>query len=186
MRRFGFASAIFMIFAMGSAANVAAQSDKVWTKEAIVQRLMLRDDEKPLTRSILPKTRGLVIEGGEEAEEAASGWIDDLRITFDFNSSDISPGARAVLDQLGAALWDQRLDSYSFEIAGHTDGAGEPNYNMWLSERRAETVINYLRDNYGIEPSRLVGRGYGEGELAYPESPRKPDNRRVEVLNLGG
>ena len=122
---------------------------------------MLRD-KKPLTRSILPKTRGIIIEGGEEAETAASGWIDDLNITFDFNSSEISPRIRPVLDELGAALRDQRLDAYSFEIAGHTDGAGEENYNMWLSERRAEAVIGYLRDNYGIETNRLVGRGYGE------------------------
>ncbi|MGI9498631.1 MAG: OmpA family protein [Geminicoccaceae bacterium] len=165
--------------------TAAADPENVWTKEAIVQRLMLHD-KKPLTRSILPQTRGLIIEGGTEAEEAASGWIDDLRITFEFNSSEITPHARAALDELGAALQDQRLDTYTFEIAGHTDGAGEENYNMWLSERRAEAVIGYLNDTYGIDASRLVGKGYGEGSLAYPSDPKKGDNRRVEVLNLGG
>lgn len=185
MRRSCFAGALFVVLAAASSPTIAEGQEKVWTKEAIVQRLMLRD-KKPLTRSILSRTRGLIIEGDAKAEEAASGWIDDLRITFEFNSSEITPRARSVLDELGAALRDQRLDSYSFEIAGHTDGAGEPTYNQWLSERRASVVIDYLSDNYGIEGTRLLGKGYGEGELAFPDQPGNADNRRVEVLNLGG
>ncbi|MGI9419080.1 MAG: OmpA family protein [Geminicoccaceae bacterium] len=185
MRRLGYAGALFVVLTAVSSPTIAEGPQTVWTKEAIVQRLMLRDKE-PLTRSILSKTRGLIIEGDAKVEEAASGWIDDLRITFEFNSSDITPHARSILDELGSALRDQRLDSYTFEIAGHTDGAGEPNYNLWLSERRAEAVIDYLSDNYGIEATRLVGKGYGEDELAFPNQPGNADNRRVEVLNLGG
>jgi outer membrane protein OmpA-like peptidoglycan-associated protein len=159
-----------------------AEEAMVWTKEQIVERLM-RNEPEPLTRSL----RGIVVGGGTgaAAEPAESGFINDLRVTFPFDSADITPEAQGVLDVLGEALMDGRLSADRFEIAGHTDGVGEEQYNASLSDRRAQAVVNYLSGNFGIPPERLLGRGYGETYLADPDQPDGPENRRVEILNLG-
>lgn len=160
-----------------------AQETTVWTKEEIVERLM-RSEPEPLTRSL----RGIVVGGGPEAAVAApdaAGWIDDLRVTFPFDSAEITPEARQTLDVLGEALLDGRLSEDRFEIAGHTDGVGAEQYNEALSERRAQAVVNYLSENFGLSRERLLGRGYGKDYLADPDDPSNPINRRVEILNLG-
>lgn len=167
----------------GYSVGLHAEEPAVWTKEQIVERLA-RDDPQPLTRSL----RGIVVgggTGGTEAKPAESGWIGDLRVTFGFDSAEITPDAQRTLDALGEALLDARLSEDRFEIAGHTDGVGEDSYNATLSERRAQAVVDYLSENFGVPRERLVGRGYGKTYLADPEDPRNPINRRVEVLNLG-
>jgi outer membrane protein OmpA-like peptidoglycan-associated protein len=175
------------IWSGGDRAGLHAQ-DMVWTKEQIVERLM-RTEPEPLTRSLLP--RGIKVgegtggTGGAATEPAPSGWIGDLRVTFPFDSAEITPEARQTLDVLGQALTDGRLSADRFEIAGHTDGVGNENYNASLSDLRARAVVNYLSENFGISAERLLGRGYGETYLADPEDPRDPANRRVEILNLG-
>jgi outer membrane protein OmpA-like peptidoglycan-associated protein len=167
-----------------------AQEATVWTKEQIVERLM-RTEPEPLTRSL----RGIVVGGGggggggsgaaAQAQPAESGFIDDLRVTFPFDSAEITPEARATLDVLGEALLDGRLSADRFEIAGHTDGVGNEQYNTSLSDRRAQAVVEYLSGTFGIPHERLLGRGYGETYLADPDRPDDPENRRVEILNLG-
>ena len=169
----------------GGDARLHAQEDTVWSKEQIVERLA-RTEPEPLTRSL----RGIVVGGGgtgtgAAAEPAESGWIGDLRVIFPFDSAEITPDARRNLDTLGAALMDGRLSADRFEIAGHTDGLGDENYNGTLSERRAQAVVEYLEENFAIPGERLLGRGYGEAYLANPEDPGNPENRRVEILNLG-
>jgi outer membrane protein OmpA-like peptidoglycan-associated protein len=167
----------------GEQHGLHAQEATVWTKEQIVERL-IRTEPEPLTRSL----RGIVVGGGPEAAAAepdTGGWIDDLRVTFPFDSAEITPEARQTLDVLGEALLDGRLSADRFEIAGHTDGVGNEQYNATLSERRAQAVVNYLSENFGLPRDRLLGRGYGKAYLADPEDPRNPINRRVEILNLG-
>lgn len=166
----------------GQDVRLQAEEATVWTKEQIIERLA-RDEPEPLTRSL----RGIVVGGGTgaAAEPAESGWIDDLRVIFPFDSAEITPEAQRTLDVLGEALLDDRLSADRFEIAGHTDGVGNENYNASLSERRAQAVVNYLSENFGLPRERLVGRGYGKTYLADPDDPRNPINRRVEILNLG-
>lgn len=164
-------------------ARLQAQEATVWTKEQIVERLA-RPDPQPLTRSL----RGIVVGGGDTgaaAKPAESGWIGDLRVVFPFDSAEITPDARRTLDVLGAALMDGRLSADRFEIAGHTDGVGDENYNASLSERRAQAVVQYLQETFAIPGERLLGRGYGEAYLVDPDDPDDAQNRRVEILNLG-
>lgn len=166
----------------GQDVRLQAEEATVWTKEQIIERLA-RDEPEPLTRSL----RGIVVGGGTgaAAEPAESGWIDDLRVIFPFDSAEITPEAQRTLDVLGEALLDDRLSADRFEIAGHTDGVGNEGYNASLSERRARAVVDYLSENFGLPRERLVGRGYGKTYLADPDDPRNPINRRVEILNLG-
>ena len=69
----------------------------------------------------------------------------------------------------------------SVEIQGHTDSTASAEYNMDLSQRRAETVMNYL-ESKGIAASRMTAHGYGEGQPIDTNNTEKgkANNRRVE------
>lgn len=109
----------------------------------------------------------------------------DLDIRFEFDSDVLLPEARAQLDALGDALSSGPLSQYRFKIVGHTDGVGEEAYNLSLSDRRARSVKSYLTGTYSILSGRLVEVGLGEQELKNAADPEAPENRRVEVINLG-
>ena len=94
-------------------------------------------------------------------------------IPFDFDRADIRPDAGPQLDEIGRALKALagarakdiavvKKAGASFEIAGHTDPRGADAYNLKLSQRRAQAVVDYLVENFGIPRERLIPRGYGE------------------------
>ena len=106
---------------------------------------------------------------------------------FATGSADLTPRARATLDQLGKALSSAQLGQYRFRIEGHTDTVGSAATNLTLSQQRAQAVAAYLEQTYGIRSSRLDAVGKGEQGLLVPTPPQTPNaaNRRVEVINLG-
>ena len=108
-----------------------------------------------------------------------------LRVTFGFNSAELTSGAKSTLDKVGQALGSPELQGNSFQIVGHTDGKGEAGYNLQLSSRRALAVKSYLEKSSGIDSSRLLPVGKGEGELLDKSDPYSRDNRRVEIVNVG-
>ena len=111
----------------------------------------------------------------------------NLNVDFRTGSADLTPAAKATLDQLGKALSSRDLGKYRFRIEGHTDTVGTPSANLALSQRRAAAVAAYLESTYGIAPARLQAIGKGEQGLLVATPPQTPDarNRRVEVINLG-
>ena len=102
-------------------------------------------------------------------------------------SADLTPEAIQTLDELGRALASKDLAGYRFRIEGHTDTVGSREYNHALSERRAETVVDYVAKKYGVDPGRLQAVGMGEEGLLVPTPSQTPEprNRRVQVINLG-
>ena len=68
-----------------------------------------------------------------------------LTIQFDFNSSKVSASSASQLDQLAKALKSEDLATLSFRIEGHTDGKGSADYNLSLSQMRADAVKKYLQ-----------------------------------------
>ena len=124
--------------------------------------------------------------GGEPAPpgQPSSGVVPDLRINFASNSAKLNPAAKAQLDELGRALQLPQLSALAFVIAGHTDAAGGAELNKNLSERRAESVVNYLIESYSIAPDRLEAEGFGESKLLDQAKPNSGINRRVEVMRL--
>ncbi len=120
-----------------------------------------------------------------EAELASKGTIDLYGIYFDSGKAQFKPSSlstlRAVLEVM------KRAPDRRFRIAGHTDADGGFDYNQGLSERRANTVIQWLIDN-GIDSSRLEGVGFGEAQPAAPNDTEsgKALNRRVQLSFAGG
>jgi outer membrane protein OmpA-like peptidoglycan-associated protein len=106
-------------------------------------------------------------------------------IYFDFDKATIKPESRPALEEAAQILKDN--PTIKVEIQGHTDSKGSDAYNLKLSTKRAQAVVNYLVQNLGIDVSRLTARGYGE---SHPVADNETEegrslNRRVEFVILG-
>lgn len=119
---------------------------------------------------------------GAEVERVGDGikiTMNESIVTFAFNSSDLTPVAKANLDKLTQVLVDN--PDTNINVYGHTDSVGADDYNQKLSERRANSVKSYLMSK-GIASSRLFALGEGE---SMPVASNDTDagrakNRRVE------
>lgn len=107
-----------------------------------------------------------------------------MPIYFAFDKSDILPQSLPVLDDI-AAILHRHPDILLVSAEGHTDSFGSANYNDKLSDRRMESVIDYLHAA-GIEEHRLVGEGWGESQPVAPNDTLagRDLNRRVEFKIL--
>jgi outer membrane protein OmpA-like peptidoglycan-associated protein len=126
--------------------------------------------------------RGICIGTAEEcgaSEEPAAAAVFDLMVNFELNSDELSESAKANLLEFSKALADPRLSDASFSIEGHTDATGPESYNQILSERRADAVVTFLREQ-GADTSRFVVKGFGETSPR-ADDPFDPINRRVET-----
>lgn len=108
-----------------------------------------------------------------------------LLIEFDFDSDRIRPQSYPTIARIADALHHPVLLGYRFMVAGHTDGKGSREYNLDLSQRRANAVVEALVTTFNIEPDRLGALGLGEEQLRNPGDPEGAENRRVQILNLG-
>lgn len=108
----------------------------------------------------------------------------DLPVNFAYDSADLSPEATAQLDELAKVLTQPEFVTDRFLIAGHTDAAGGADYNLALSDRRAQSVLAYLTEAFDLPKDRFVVAGFGETRLADPENSRDAINRRVEIAVL--
>jgi len=85
-----------------------------------------------------------------------------LNIYYDLDSANIRPDAALVLDSLANMLAEN--PSLQVELASHTDSRGGDDYNLDLSQRRADSAVRYLISS-GISEGRLIAKGYGETKL---------------------
>jgi outer membrane protein OmpA-like peptidoglycan-associated protein len=102
-------------------------------------------------------------------------------IRFDVNKATIRPESMGVINSIYGLLKDH--PEIKLGIEGHTDSDGDDAFNQKLSEQRAETVLNTLK-NLGIDSNRMTSKGWGESKPldsnATPEG--KANNRRVEFV----
>ncbi len=101
-------------------------------------------------------------------------------ITFETNSADLNESSFVELNRVVKLMNDN--PGIKIEISAHTDNVGSESYNMRLSRRRAESVVQYLLDN-NIDKERLISKGYGESKPIVPNDSEehKAMNRRVEL-----
>lgn len=106
-------------------------------------------------------------------------------VYFDFDMDTLRPESLPILDQVGLALLQR--PGIKFEIQGHTDAIASMEYNQELSDRRANTVVRYLLDNFlELDSSLYSARGLGESRpIATNETPEgRQENRRVEFREI--
>ena len=112
-------------------------------------------------------------------------------IYYDFDRAELKAPAKRTLDTTVFTLMKQ-FPSIVIEISSHTDSKGDDAYNKKLSQKRAESVVNYLISR-GIAANRLRAKGYGEEQPIAPnENPDGSDNeagreknRRTEFRIIG-
>ena len=105
-----------------------------------------------------------------------------LVMDFDTGKADIKPQYRGEIAKVADFL--KQYPTTTALIEGHTDNTGSPATNMKLSQQRAEAVVNYLVENFGIERSRLSAKGYGSTmRVAYNNTPEgRQKNRRINAV----
>jgi OmpA-OmpF porin, OOP family len=106
-------------------------------------------------------------------------------VYFPVNRSTLTPESKRQLDELARKA--VTLKGYVIEVAGHADSSGNEEYNRILSQRRADAVVSYLRENHDIPLRRMVTpAGYGEAKSVADNttSSGRQQNRRVEVKVL--
>jgi OmpA-OmpF porin, OOP family len=104
--------------------------------------------------------------------------LDD--VLFDFDKSNVKPEAAAILDRL-VVFMNENKDKRA-NLSGHTDNIGTEAYNQALSERRVNSVKDYVVKK-GVDSSRVSGQGFGESKPIADNKTQegRAKNRRVEI-----
>ncbi|CAN5316165.1 hypothetical protein BH09VER1_BH09VER1_36810 [soil metagenome] len=104
-------------------------------------------------------------------------------LLFEYDSADLKGAARDSIEKLGTLI--RRNPQATFIIEGHTDSFGSDEYNLALSQRRAESVKALLVNSMQIPSEKIEARGYGKSRLIAPASGSIDEqqlNRRVEIV----
>jgi OOP family OmpA-OmpF porin len=147
--------------------------DRTGCPKAPVAKLDSDGDGVPDDRDKCPNTpKGATV-------NADGCWAYQGEIFFDVNSATVKSEAYPMLDEAATVL--RNNPDLNVEIQGHTDNTGPAEYNLMLSQKRAESAMNYLVDK-GVDPARLTAKGYGfEQPLASNDTKEgRAKNRRVE------
>jgi OmpA-OmpF porin, OOP family len=110
--------------------------------------------------------------------------VGDVSVTFAFDRSDLTTTDKEQLDTFGAQL--NAMKSFILEVTGGTDSVGGAEYNYQLSQRRAESVVQYLAAKFNIPPHKfyLIGIGKDQEIASNRTASGRAQNRRVQVQIL--
>lgn len=119
---------------------------------------------------------------GAEVERVNEGikiTLNENTVNFGFDSANLTSVAKTNLDKLAQVL--KNNPDTNINVYGHTDSRGADDYNLRLSERRANAVVSYL-SSLGIASNRMIAKGVGEAEpIASNDTDEgRAKNRRVE------
>ena len=110
-----------------------------------------------------------------------------LRVSFDAGTAELKldSNSKAALNNAARILNDN--PTIVVEIQGHTDNRGSEQSNLRRSEKRAQAVVDYLVKNCGIDPARLVPKGYGSSRPIATNDVEdgRALNRRIEFVVTG-
>jgi outer membrane protein OmpA-like peptidoglycan-associated protein len=131
-------------------------------------------------------TRGIVfqVEGARHGSKsgAAAARIPS-RVEFEFDSDRLTERGKRDLDEFGEALATKLSDS-AVILEGHTDAVGTDDYNLALSQRRAEAARRYLIDSFGLSQSKIIAQGKGKLDpvASNDSESERGRNRRVDFV----
>lgn len=131
-------------------------------------------------------TRGIVMKVQQQrGDGSAPGAVARIpsRIEFEFDSDRLTPQGKLDLDTFGEALVTELRDN-NVSLEGHTDSIGSDDYNLALSERRAQAARQYLHDSFGLPDSRLAAVGMGKSDpvASNDDESGRSHNRRVDFV----
>ncbi len=107
--------------------------------------------------------------------------VNETSVQFGFNKDNLTKASKEALDQLAAAVPNTK--GYIIALEGGTDSVGNADYNYDLSQRRANSVIQYLASKYSIPAHKIyvIGLGKDKPVDSNKTSAGRAKNRRVEV-----
>jgi OOP family OmpA-OmpF porin len=107
--------------------------------------------------------------------------VSETAVHFGFDKDFLTKQAKEELDKLGEAVPNTK--GYIITVEGATDSTGPADYNYQLSERRANSVIQYLGSKYNVPPHKIYLIGLGKDKPAEPNKTRegRAANRRVDI-----
>jgi outer membrane protein OmpA-like peptidoglycan-associated protein len=156
-----------------AAAEAEAQKARQAAAEAEAEKAQLRAQLLAQLNSIL------------QTRDSARGLIVNMSdVLFDTGSYTLKPGAREKLAKIsGIVLAHPGL---TLQIEGHTDSVGGDDFNQQLSERRADSVRDFLAEQ-GVVPSSITARGFGKMQpvASNDTAEGRQRNRRVELVVNG-
>lgn len=159
--------------ALQAAAAAQAQANEAENKAEEYRKQ--REDEIKTVQQVLGQIA--------ETHRTALGLVMTLgekSIRFEFDKSDIEPQYRDILNRIAGVLLT--LKGYSIYVYGYTDDVGTEEYNLKLSERRAQAVRDSLV-KAGIDRTLIATRGFGKSDprAKGDTTPARAANRRVEI-----
>ena len=147
--------------------------DRILSKDQVINML------QPDAADPEIKTRGLRFKNSDAPPPRPKSV--SMNINFAFDSYELTERAKEQLRPIGQALNSEQLKPWSFVLEGHTDALGTEEYNMTLSQKRADAVKQFLSSNFNVSPDRLDAIGRGEQQLLNQADPADSQNRRVSV-----
>jgi OmpA-OmpF porin, OOP family len=108
----------------------------------------------------------------------------NVDVQFNPDSPIIRPESYRTLGRIADALYDPALSSYGFLIVGHTEATGKREYNLTLSQRRADSIRGVLVTTFKVSPKRIQAVGLGEEQLQDATHPTATVNQQVQVVTF--
>lgn len=107
--------------------------------------------------------------------------VAETSVKFGFDKDNLTPKAKQALDQLAASL--QSTKGYIIALDGNCDSVGSEDYNYGLSQRRVNSVVQYLASKYNVPAYKIymVGLGKDKPVESNKTAAGRADNRRVDV-----
>lgn len=106
-------------------------------------------------------------------------------IQFDEDAAVVRPDSYRTLGRIADTLYHPSLLNYKFLIVGHTASTGRRDFNLTLSQRRADVIRDVLINTFKISPKRLQAVGLGEEQLLDRARPTAPVNAQFHVMTVG-
>lgn len=167
-------------------AEYATIKREVVDTPATTRKVDVPAEFKTISKQVLVKQGGVTV-----WEEVDCKLLEPtlLPILYEYNSAKLTKASEKIIDEVLFPLLQGK--NTSVEIMSHTDSRGNDEYNMSLSQQRANAVVNYLA-NKGIQRSRMIAKGYGETRLinrcangVQCSEEEHHKNRRTEFRILG-
>jgi outer membrane protein OmpA-like peptidoglycan-associated protein len=156
-----------------AAAEAQARQARSVAEQSEREKAQLRDQLRAQLDTIL------------ETRETARGLIVNVSdVLFDFDSANLKPGAREKVARIAGIL--QSHPDLKIQVEGHTDSVGSDDYNLRLSDRRAESVRSSLVQQ-GVARDMVGTTGFGESKPVATNGTAagRQQNRRVEIVVSG-
>lgn len=136
---------------------------------------VVQDKSATVTIKLEPES-----DNGMQTQLEEKGKVELYGIYFDSDKATLKPESENTLQQVLALI--NNKPGQQLEIGGHTDSQGDDAYNLQLSEKRAQAVVQWLK-NHTTNVSNLSSKGYGETEPVADNSTEtgRALNRRVEI-----